>query len=174
MHSVRSMHRSQWIGRVGVTVALVAGTACATFGNPAPPAAHATDRNTEANVSSRWHVVFLSPDAAVGRVPMDGWASMRQGESRANTSILLNVTHAAPGTVHPWELHHGRCGADQGIFGPAAAYEPLTVDAEGRGAGEATVRMPLPGTGPFFVRVAASSAAPETTVACGNMVPPRP
>jgi hypothetical protein len=105
---------------------------------------------------------------------MDGWASMRSGESRANTSILLNVTHATPGAVHPWQLHHGRCGADRGIYGPASAYEPLTVDAEGRGAGQATVRMPLPAEGPFFVRIAVSAAAPDSIIACGDLVPPVP
>jgi hypothetical protein len=156
-------------------VALLAGAAaCATFRRPEPPNAQATDRNTEANVASRWHVVFASTDASTGRPPMEGWASMRSGASRANTSILLNVTHADPGTVHPWALHHGRCGADRGIYGPAAAYEPLTVDAEGRGAGQATVRMPLPAEGPFFVRVAASTASPETVVACGDLVAPTP
>jgi hypothetical protein len=99
---------------------------------------------------------------------------MRSGSSRANTSILLNVTHATPGAVHPWQLHHGHCDADQGIYGPASAYQPLTVDAEGRGAGEATVRMPLPAGGPFFVRVAASPAAPDSVIACGDLLPPTP
>jgi hypothetical protein len=31
-----------------------------------------------------------------------------------------------------------------------AAYEPLTVDAGGRGTGQATARMPLPTEGPFL------------------------
>ena len=99
---------------------------------------------------------------------------MRSGESRANTSILLNVTHAVPGAVHPWELHHGSCAADRGIYGPASAYEPLTVDPGGRGAGQAIVRMPMPAAGPFFVRVAASVAARDSIIACGDLVAPTP
>jgi hypothetical protein len=168
------MRSGHWIGIVGVAAALLEGTACATFRRPPVPTARAADRDTEASAASRWHVVFVSPDASAGRLAMDGWASMRSGASRANTSVLLNVTHAEPGAVHPWELHHGRCGADRGIYGPAAAYAPITVDAGGRGAGQATVRMPLPAEGPFFVRVAASPAAPQTTVACGDLVPPTP
>jgi hypothetical protein len=169
------MHRAQWVRIVGAAAALLEGTACATLRRPdPPPTAQASDRDTEADGASRWHVVFVSTGTSGGSVPMEGWASMRSGASRSNTSILLNVTHADPGTVHPWELHHGRCGADQGIYGPAGAYEPLTVDAGGRGAGQATVRMPLPTEGPFFIRVAASPASPETTVACGDLVPPTP
>jgi hypothetical protein len=156
---------------------LAGGTACATFhhsASAAPPEPRVADRNGEPNVASRWHVAFVAPGGRRDSVVMDGWASMRRGESRANTSILLNVTHATPGSVHPWQLHHGRCDADQGIYGPASAYEPLAVDATGRGVGQATVRMPLPGEGPFFVRVAASLAAPEAVMACGDLVAPTP
>jgi len=169
---MRAMHGRGWMAIVGGAVVAPGVTACAALRRPAAPAAQIADRNTEPGVGSRWHVAFASPDAATGRASMDGWASMRSGESRANTSILLNVTHATPGSVHPWQLHHGRCGADRGIYGPASAYEPLTVDAEGRGAGQATVRMSLPAEGPFFVRVAASAAAPDSIIACGDLVPP--
>ena len=169
-----AMHNRGWVGVVGVALVALEATGCAAFRRPAAPTAQVADRNTEANVGSRWHVAFASPDASARPPEMDGWASMRSGESRANTSILLNVTHATPGAVHPWQLHHGRCGADRGIYGPASAYEPVTVDAEGRGAGQATVRMPLPGEGPFFVRIAASAAAPDSIIACGDLVPPTP
>lgn len=167
------MRRARWVQIVGA-ITLLEGAACARFRHPAPEAPVASARDTETNVASRWHVVFASSDTSAGRAGLDGWASMRSGATRGSTSILLNVTHAAPGSVHPWELHHGRCGADRGIYGPAAAYTPLTVDAEGRGVGQATVRMPLPTQGPFFVRVAASPAAPATTLACGDLVPPTP
>jgi hypothetical protein len=169
---MRAMHSRGWGAIVGVALVAPGLTACAAFRRPAVPAAQVADRNTEADVGSRWHVAFASPDGSVRGGGMDGWASMRSGESRANTSILLNVTHAAPGAVHPWQLHHGRCGADRGIYGPASAYEPLIVDAQGRGAGQATVRMPLPSEGPFFVRVAASAAAPDSVIACGDLEPP--
>ena len=39
-------------------------------------------------------------------------------------------------------------------------------------AGQAIVRMPLPAEGPFFVRIAASVAAPDSIIACGDLVPP--
>ena len=165
------MRSSYRVSVVGAAVVLLEAAGCAAFRAPVP-AAQVADRNTEANVGSRWNVAFVSPAAASGRLTMSGWASMRAGASPANTSVLLNVTGATPGAVHPWQLHHGRCDADRGIYGPASAYEPLTVDAEGRGAGQATVRMPLPANGPFFVRVAASPAAPDSLIACGDLVPP--
>jgi hypothetical protein len=171
---MRAMHSRGWLAIVWVALVAPEVTACAALGGSAAPAAQVADRNTEANVGSRWHVAFVSPDTSTRRAGMDGWASMRSGASRANTSVLLNVTHATPGSVLPWQLHHGRCDADRGIYGPASAYEPLTVDAEGRGAGQATVRMPLPAEGPFFVRVAASMAAPDSIIACGDLVPPAP
>jgi len=169
---MRAKHSRGWGAIVGMALAATGASACAASRRPTTPAAQAADRNTEADVGSRWHVAFAAPDGSTGRPGMDGWASMRSGESRANTSILLNVTHAVPGSVHPWQLHHGHCDADRGIYGPASAYDPLTVDAEGRGAGQATVRMPLPAEGPFFVRVAASAAAPDSVIACGDLVPP--
>ena len=158
----------------GMALMAVAAVGCGAFRRPVAPAAQVADRNTETNVGSRWHVAFASSGAFARRTGMDGWASMRSGERRADTSILLNVTNATPGAVHPWQLHHGRCDADRGVYGPASAYESLTVDAAGRGAGQATVRMPLPAAGPFFVRIAASAAAPDSIIACGDLVPPTP
>jgi hypothetical protein len=165
---MRSLPR---VSLLGLAVALTHGAACGAYRNSEAPAQTA-DRNTESEVGSRWNVAFGPPRGSARGTRMSGWASMRPGESRANTNILLNVTQAAPGAVHPWELHHGRCDADQGIFGPASSYEPLTVDAQGRGAGQATVRMPLPSRGPFFVRIAASPTVPDSIIACGDLVPP--
>lgn len=167
------MQRSSRIGIAGVSMSLLTGAACAAL---RPPPARVADRDTEERVESRWHVAFATnghttnaPPAA----PMTGWASMRAGTRSANTSIRLNVVQGTPGAVHPWQLHHGHCGADRGVYGPASAYEPMTVDSGGRGVGQATVRMPLPAKGPFFVRVAVSPAAPDSIVACGDLVPPR-
>jgi hypothetical protein len=172
MRATHSRGRVAIVGVAAVALLVLGDGACAASPARTAPAAQVADQNAEANVASRWHVAFASESRSTGRVEMDGWASMRAGASRANTSILLNVTHATPGAVLPWQLHHGRCGDDRGIYGPASAYEPMTVDAEGRGAGQATVRMPLPTEGPFFVRVAASTAAPESVIACGDLVPP--
>ncbi|AHG93707.1 hypothetical protein J421_6172 (plasmid) [Gemmatirosa kalamazoonensis] len=165
-------HGARWGAVCGAALAATAA-GCAALRGPEVPTPRSAARNTEANVESRWHVAFV-PSGAARRAEMGGWASMRSGESRANTSILLNITNATPGAVHPWQLHHGRCDADRGIYGPASAYEPIVVDADGRGAGQATVRMPLPAQGPFFVRIAASGAAPDSIVACGDLVPPAP
>jgi hypothetical protein len=169
---MRDTNGRRWVGVLGAVAACAAVAGCATFGRREVQGAELADRNAEANVASRWNVAFTAPNDPARRATMEGWASMRSGTTRASTSILLNVTRATPGAVHPWQLHHGSCGADRGVYGPASAYEPLTVDAGGRGAGQATVRMPLPAEGPFFVRVAASATAPDSIVACGDLVPP--
>ena len=50
------------------------------------------------------------------------------------------------GGLHPWQLHHGQCGSDEGVFGAA--------------------------TGSYFVVVRASAANDAMRVACGNLAPP--
>ena len=100
---------------------------------------------------------------------MQGSAAMRLGPDGRSTRVTVALANAAPGGVHPWQLRHGRCGQDGGSYGPADAYEALTVDAQGHAAGAVTVPLRTPTEGPYFVRVAASATDPETIVACGNL-----
>jgi hypothetical protein len=86
-----------------------------------------------------------------------------------NTRVEISISNAIPGGVHPWHVHRGQCGNDQGIFGPADAYKPLRVNDDGRASAVAKLPMPLPKTGNYFVSVHASTASPETVIACGNL-----
>jgi hypothetical protein len=88
---------------------------------------------------------------------------MAPGGTSTTTYVNLNVANASPGGLHPWEAHLGQCGTGMGdgVFGPSAAYKPLRVDSDGRATGTATVRLPTPESGRYFVVVHASVANPQ-------------
>ena len=135
------------------------------------------DQGTTRDRPARWSATLAPPSTGSGAVPgdvrsagpMQGRAAMRLGPDGRSTHVTVDLASAAPGSVHPWQLRHGRCGQDGGAVGGTAAYEALTVDARGRAAGGVTVPLLTPAEGPYFVRVAASAADPETIVACGNL-----
>jgi hypothetical protein len=91
-----------------------------------------------------------------------------QGQTRA----YVQISNAVPGGRHPWHVHKGQCGSDQGILGPADAYKPLRVEDDGRASETAVLPISLPRSGSFFINVHASSRNMSTTVACGNLAPP--
>jgi hypothetical protein len=95
-----------------------------------------------------------------------------QEKNADRTRAHASLTNAVPGGEHPWHVHRGRCGADQGIFGAADAYKPLKVDDEGRAVSDAELSVPTPKTGEFFVNVHASTQNMRAIVACGNLAPP--
>jgi hypothetical protein len=153
-----------------VAAGTLALTACAVFGGPfgQAPAAELTSRDR----SARWSGTLAPPSAVAGAVPMQGSAAMRLGPAGWDTHVAVDLANAAPGAVHPWQLRQGRCGQDSGGFGPADAYAPLTVDAQGHAASAVTVPLLMPTEGRYFVRVSASSADPETIVACADLAAP--
>lgn len=126
----------------------------------------------DVNINSRWHGNIASPAALAGVVQMTGEATMAPGSSEGNTTVTLSVANATPGGRHPWELHRGQCGDDQGVFGPADAYKAIEIGGDGRATASARVPLETPTAGSYFVSVRASAANGETTIACGNLAPP--
>ena len=126
----------------------------------------------DANVNSRWHGSLASPSNLAGAVQMTGQISMSPGSNAGNTNVALLLANASPGGLHPWQLHRGQCGMDEGVFGSADAYKSLKVDENGRATGSATVPLVMPSDGRYFVSVGASGANAETIVACGNLAAP--
>ena len=51
--------------------------------------------------------------AVVGQSPR-GSATMAPGANSETTTLSLSLANATPGGVHPWEVRHGQCGADEG------------------------------------------------------------
>jgi hypothetical protein len=129
--------------------------------------------DVQAAAASRWHGTLGSPPELAGVSAIRGSAWMGPNEKDLDrTQAYASLANAVPGGVHPWHVHRGRCGADQGIFGPADAYKPLEVENDGRTSSTAELPVPTPRTGNFFVNVHASANNMRTIVACGNLAPP--
>jgi hypothetical protein len=125
------------------------------------------------SAATRWNGTLSAPPelAGVSQIRGQGWMaadSREQGQTRAH----VDISNAVPGGQHPWHVHRGQCGADQGIFGPADAYKPLRVDGDGRAQADAELPVPAPRSGGYFINVHASSSNMKTIVACGNLAPP--
>ena len=151
-----------------LAVSALALTACNPFHRESAVEVSAKD----VNLNTRWHATLASPADLAGAVQMNGTATMAPGAKGDNTEVVLVLANATPGGVHPWQLHLGQCGADEGIFGAADEYQPVTVDRSGRALATATVPLQTPTTGRYFVIVHASAANAAMTVACGNLAPP--
>jgi hypothetical protein len=154
------------LSRVTVLAALTLA-ACDTFDHKPAVEVSAGD----ANLNTRWHATLASPRSLAGAVQMSGEATMAPAPD-GRTAVTLALANATAGGVHPWQVHVGQCGADQGVLGGAAAYTPLEVGDDGRASATATLPVQTPVTGPFFVSVQASSGNAATVVACGNLAPP--
>jgi hypothetical protein len=125
------------------------------------------------SLATRWNGTLSAPPelAGVSQIQGQGWMAGDQ-EEQGRTRAHVQISNAVPGGQHPWHVHRGQCGRDQGIFGPADAYEPLKVDGDGRAQEDAELRVALPRSGSFFINVHASSRNMSTIVACGNLAPP--
>jgi hypothetical protein len=129
-------------------------------------------KTADVTLNSSWHARIASPSELAGAVQMNGSASKTPGEKRGTTEVVLKLGNTSPGGVHPWAIHLGQCGADQGVFGALEDYPPLRVGGDGTGSSKATVALDTPGGGDYFVSVQASAANHDLTVACGNLAAP--
>src|SRR5580704_766687 len=71
----------------------------------------------DVNLNSSWHATVASPAELAGAVQMNGSASMAPGVKQETTQVVLKLGNTSPGGVHPWAIHRGQCGADEGVFG---------------------------------------------------------
>jgi hypothetical protein len=124
------------------------------------------------NLNSRWHATLASPADLAGAVQMSGSASMTPGSRSGNTTVSLDLANATPGGLHPWQLHRGQCGADNGMVGVSGAYPVAHVGRDGRATSSASLPFVTPTEGSYFVVVQASTGNALVTVACGNLAPP--
>ena len=164
------MHRIPFYALVAAgALALVA---CNPFRSPMKQAPVVQVSTRDANANARWHGTLTSPSTLAGAVQMTGQISMSPGSNAGNTNVALLLANASPGGLHPWQLHRGQCGADDGVFGSASDYKTLKVDENGRASASANVPVVMPIDGRYFVSVGASEANAATIVACGNLASP--
>jgi hypothetical protein len=156
-------HRSLTLG-----AAILALSACSLFQPKQAVQVSASDVNRNAS----WHASIASPAELAGAVQMSGSASMAPGTKRGTTDIRMTLGNTSPGGVHPWAIHRGQCGADEGVFGVLDDYAPLQVGSDGTGISSATVALDTPTTGNYFVSVQASPQNRSLIVACGNLAAP--
>jgi hypothetical protein len=148
-------------------VALTLG-ACSAF----QPKSAVDIRTADVTLNSSWHARIASPSDLAGAVQMNGSASMAPGVKRGTTEVVMKLGNTSPGGVHPWAIHLGQCGEDEGVFGALEDYPPLRVGADGTGSSKASVALDTPSAGDYFVSVQASPANHDLTVACGNLAAP--
>jgi hypothetical protein len=151
-----------------LAVSAFALTSCNPFHHESAVEVSAKDEN----LNARWHANLATPAELAGAVQMNGSASMAPGTKSGTTIVSLNLANATPGGVHPWQLHRGQCGSDDGIVGSAGAYPVAKVGKDGHAKASANLTLDTPTVGNYFVSVSASAANDAVTVACGNLAPP--
>ena len=157
-----NIHRSHLLALAAVTLAGCARSAVKI--NPA----ETTTMNT------RWHGTLASPSELAGVSQVTGTAWFAPGDKQGTTDVSIQLANVAPGGIHPWAIHVGSCGQDQGVFGSPDAYQSLKVGSDGKVTATTTIPMQTPNSGNYFVIVHASPQNMQTTLACGNMAPPTP
>jgi len=155
-----------------ILAAGVLAAGCNPFRSPLKQAPVVQVSAKDVNANSRWNGTLASPANLAGAVQMQGSATMTPGSNAEKTSVNVNLSNATPGGIHPWQLHRGQCGADEGIAGGSDQYKALKVDEYGRATGVATLSFMMPTTGNYYVSVGASRANADMIVACGNLAPP--
>jgi hypothetical protein len=126
------------------------------------------------SVGVRWNGTLSTPPELAGVEQMQGSGWMAgDPKNQGQTLAHVEVSNAVPGGLHPWHVHRGQCGSDQGVLGPADAYKPLKIDGDGKASATAELsNIPLPHSGSYFINVHASANNLKTIVACGNLAPP--
>jgi hypothetical protein len=109
-----------------------------------------------------------NPSSTTGSTAVGGTATVTSA-GKQKTRADVHVANAKPGSVHPWHIHKGTCGHDQGIVGPPKAYTPLHIGADGEGEVAVTLPFATPTTGEYMVNVHKSASDLKTIVACGNL-----
>ena len=130
-----------------------------------------TDAEPVGFMGAQWSAT-LAPPAGSPTPSVSGTATVMGNADSSQTKVEVALNGATPGAAHPWHLHRGTCGSDQGIVGDAAAYKPMTVGINGRATATATLEMPMPRTGEYMINVHASPTDMGTIVACGNLAAP--
>jgi hypothetical protein len=105
-----------------------------------------------------------------GASKIRGLIEMVGGKVTGTTAVEVQYTGDAPGAARAWHVHVGSCAKGGAILGGANAYQSLTVDAKGAAKGKATLRVPLPESGSYYVNIHESSTSMGKIIACGDLL----
>lgn len=155
-------------------ISMAAGLALASLGGIACGGSRAVEIDpAQQVVGTRWNATLATPAELAGatQVRGSGWMGADQRES-TRTRASVSISNAVPGGRHPWHVHVGQCGNDQGILGEAQSYRVLEVGGNGEAEASAELDLPVPASGQYFINVHASPANLGTIIACGNLAPP--
>lgn len=153
---------------IAPTTALIAFVAAAVVASHrgAEPSAIAL-RATSAAADSGWTATLSAPSSYAGDEHVFGSATVTPDKDGKGFTAKVNIAGATPKSTHPWHVHRGTCGADQGVVGGGSSYTPIKVGDDGKGTSSAKVSAPLDASGSYMINVHASPTDMKTIVACG-------
>jgi CHRD domain len=111
----------------------------------------------------------VTPPTTGAEAPAVGGVATVIDSGQQKVRATIHVTNAKPGTAHPWHIHKGTCGKDQGIVGPASKYVPVRIGADGEGEVSEALPITLSADGQYMVNVHASASDLKTILACGSL-----
>lgn len=121
-------------------------------------------------MAAQWNGTLAATPGS-GTAALSGVVTATPGLDGASTYVSVTLASAPPGAAYPWQLREGACGGSGGVVGPAGAYGPLAVNAQGRAAASATVPLRLSPGASYHVRLG-GAATPEPAVACADLTRP--
>ena len=116
------------------------------------------------------HIAWDGMVQGRGASKIRGLIEMVGGKVTGTTAVEVQYTGDAPGAARAWHVHVGSCAKGGAILGGANAYQSLTVDAKGAAKGKATLRVPLPESGSYYVNIHESSTSMGKIIACGDLL----
>lgn len=118
---------------------------------------------------SGWTATLSAPSTYAGDEHVFGSATVKPDKNGKGFTAEVNIAGATPKSTHPWHVHKGTCGNDQGVVGGGSSYSPIKVGDDGKGKSSATVSAPLDPNGSYMVNIHASPTDMKTIVACGPL-----
>lgn len=110
----------------------------------------------------------LTPTELYATIRGDALVRMTVGESAFTAAITIREDVA--GSLRPWHVHTGNCGAGGGIVGADGAYPRLGVGSDGAATSDVLIRVGLDANAAYSVNVHYSDAEFARIIACGNLV----
>jgi hypothetical protein len=96
-------------------------------------------------------------------------ANVRAAAAPGVTAISINLAGGDTNGTHPWHIHRGTCGDDQGIVGDPAAYTPLSPNSAGAASATANITVQLVPGENYMVSVHRSPDALGDIIGCAEL-----